>query len=300
MDDSFKFFMPAQIEKAKDGEWRVRGLASTEKIDQQGEILVQKGMDLTPVDQKRGFLNFEHKNDPANLVGSLDAYRKTPQGLYIEGRLFKNHERAKHIYGIMSSLTDADRGRAGLSVEGQILERDPQNSKIIRKCRIKNVAITFNPVNTDTFVDIAKAQQDTSDLMKSMSAADVEVDTSRTFSAEEVVELLQKALSTGGPGALQAPATLTGGEALKVENSQDDDEAREKKPKKVKGHTIDNGGTENGMAKSLKPLNFSLCKSHMFSILNNLQALYPEFTRSEIWECVKDRFETKFPELKSW
>ncbi len=46
MENKFNFIMPASLEKSSEGDWVVRGLASTEDLDQQGEIILQKGIDL--------------------------------------------------------------------------------------------------------------------------------------------------------------------------------------------------------------------------------------------------------------
>ena len=96
------------------------------------------------------------------------------------------------------------------------------------------------------------------------------------------------------------PAAMTGSDKVKLPKDSIEDVEDKKSAKKIDGHVIDNGGTENGMQKSLKKLSFALYKSHMFTLLNDLQGLYPEYTRSEIWEAVKDRLERKFPELKDW
>lgn len=289
LNETFKFTVPASLEKAKDGVWKIKGLASTESVDQQGEIIMQKGMDLTPVDQKKGYLNFDHKTGVENLIGTLDGYKKTDKGLYIEGRLFKNHTTAKHVYDIMSSLSEEDRGRAGLSVEGKIIERDPSNPKIIRKCQIKNVAITFNPVNSDTYVDLAKSQkQEAQDLMKSLEAAEVDFDTNKTFTSDEVVELLQKALGIGA-GATEAPDLRVGGDALQISNMSDEDKKKRKKEEPKESEQV--------VVKSLRKLNFDLYKAGMADVLEKLQKLYPGFTRSEIWAAVKDRMGRKFPHI---
>jgi len=158
MSDKFKFVMPASLEKGEDGNWNIAGLASTSGLDQQGETIIQKGIDLTPVDQKKGILNWDHKKGPENTIGTLDGYKRTDKGLFIKGRLFKNHSRAKAVKEIMDSLTESDTGRMGLSVEGQILERDSSNPNIIKKCRINAVALTMNPVNANTYADVMKSR----------------------------------------------------------------------------------------------------------------------------------------------
>ena len=92
MSDTFKIIIPAQLEKSADGEWKVHGLASTNGIDKQGETIIQKGIDLSPVDEGRGILNWDHDNSPENIIGVLDGYKQTSNGLYVNGRLFKNHD----------------------------------------------------------------------------------------------------------------------------------------------------------------------------------------------------------------
>jgi len=275
--------MPAELEKSKDGNWTVRGLASTESRDQQGEIIIQKGMDLTPIDKKQGYLNFDHKTGPENLIGTISGYTKTKKGLYVEGNLFKNHTRAKSVYEIMSSLSDGDKGRVGLSVEGAIVERDSKNPKIIKKCKIKNVALTFNPVNTDTYADLVKSFNDsevefgaTEDVVSSEKTENAPV-----FSANQVITILEKALAISD-GA-QAPAEKQGGDALVTEELD--------KKKKKQEHSVE------VTKKSLKKMSSDLYKSNIKVILDRLQELYPDNSRQDIWKAVKDRLNTKFPEI---
>lgn len=239
-DKKFNVVIPAELSKSNDGEWRVRGLASTESRDQQGEVMSLDGMDLTKLDKKKGILNFDHKPGVENLVGFIDGYNRTKSGLFIEGRLFKNHDKAKAIYQIMSSLNKSDFGRVGLSVEGSIKERAGKDGKVIKKSVITGVAITLNPVNTDTYVD----------LVKSMTANEVEFDlptdnnihfnaseegfpssdsdsesnlaSSKAqgplFSSEQVLDIVMKALSVGGEKAITTPSQRSGGAALAQED----------------------------------------------------------------------------------
>jgi len=305
-DKKFNIVLPTQLVKGEDGEWKIMGLASTPSRDLQGEVIDQNGLDLTPIEMKKGIFNWDHKKGPENTIGVIDSYKKSKDGLFLSGRLFKKHSKAQAVYEIMSSLNKADTGRMGMSVEGVIKERAGKDGKVIKKAVIHSCALTMNPVNTDTYASLIKSLADNSadlEFAEDTKETDVlasvtpETDTADQpmFSANQVLAILEKALGTGA-GALSAPAALTGGDALKVSNYS---EEPEKKKKKVDGHEVDNGGTANGMAKSLKRMNFGLYKSHMFSILNRLQDLYPEYSRSEIWEAVKDRLERKFPELKN-
>ena len=316
-NNDFKMALPATLEKAADGSWKIRGLASTEDSDLQNEKILQRGMDLSPIDKKQGFLNWDHKTGPENLIGTLTGYKHTPQGLIIEGSLFKGHTRAKAVQEIMSSLTGPDSPKMGLSVEGKILKRNAQNPNIIEKCKIHAVALTMCPVNPSTHVDLAKSKQDTQDLMKSMATAEIEIDTARTFTSDEIVEILQKALGIGA-GATGAPDLRTGGDALQVSNMRQQDEvaadanlnpggdpklkhATSQGDEKIRTETEKVSAAREKKtltAKSLKPLSFELYKSNMIEILDQLQKLYPEYSRSEIWAAVSDRMERKFPQIR--
>lgn len=270
MEDTFKFVMPAELTKGEDGEWKISGLASTGSVDRQGEIIVPAGIDATPIASGKGFFNFDHDNSPESTIGLLDGYRKSDKGMFVSGRLFKNHKKAQAVYEIMSSLGKSDKGRVGMSVEGKVLERDPFNKNIIKRCVVKNVAVTMNPVNQDTYADI----------IKSFNGSEVEFDSTGkssdssveppTFTATQVLQIVEKALGIGA-GNSAAPAGRTGGDALSVSNMGE-------KPRK----------------KKLKRMSKEMYKSQMNEMMNKLQQLYPENSRQEIWEAVKDRMETTF------
>ena len=274
--DTFRFIVPADLEKGKDGEWKIRGLASTERVDQQGETIIQKGIDLTPIDKKKGIINFDHLKGPENTIGLLDGYKRTEKGLFIEGRLFKNHTKAKAVREIMESLSEGDRGRVGLSVEGRIMERDPLNPTVIRKCQISAVAVTLNPVNADTYADIVKSMNAAESLEIDSEEQLGQNDSSEpTFTVTQVMAIVQKALSVGA-GSAGPPSAKTGGDALQPSDmkAEKDDE----KPKK----------------KKVKKMDQAMYKSNLIFVLDKLQTLYPDYSRSQIWEAVKERLETKF------
>lgn len=294
--DTFRFVLPADLEKAADGSYRVKGLASTEKVDMQGETIMQKGIDLTPIDKKKGVLNWDHQKGPENTIGLLDGYQRTSKGLYIEGRLFKNHTKAKAVREIMESLGDGDRGRVGLSVEGKILERDPLNPLVIRKCQISAVAVTMNPVNTDTFADIVKSMNAANELdFNAEEQAGSPVSDEAIFTASQVLQIVQKALGIGA-GAAAASASRTGGDALAVED------LGEKKKKVKKGEEDADGSKFSSkpfepvhVAKAtIKKMDKAMYKSNLINILDKLQVLYPQHSREDIWQAVKERLDTKY------
>lgn len=284
MNNDFKFVIPAEISKSKDGEWRVAGLASTSSVDRQGEIIMPEGIDATPIAKGKGFFNWDHDNSPENTVGVLDTYKKGSGGMYVEGRLFKNHTRAKAIYEIMSSLHKGDTGRVGMSVEGKVIERDPNNPSIIRRCLIKNVALTMNPVNQDTFADIVKSMAGEaavdfeSEGKPQVEGGQVQKAEEPAFTATQVVAIVEKALGIGAGNAL-APADRKGGDALGQEEMD--------KKKKVEDPK-----------KKVKKASKEIFKSQMIEMLDKLQSLYPNNSRAEIWTAIQDRLSTKFPDLK--
>ena len=273
MKKQFKIIVPAEITKSKDGNFKVRGLASTDKIDSQGEIVVPSGVDLTPIEQGRGLINWEHQPGPENTLGLLDGYTRIDNGFYIEGRLFKKHEKAKAVKQIMESLEEGDKGRMGLSLEGAIIQRDSENPNIIQRCIVDQVAMTMKPVNSDTHVDLVKSLTTTDTENFEFAATSPRgKEAKTTYSANQVVELLVKALSVGS-GSLAAPDTRSGGDALVVEDFG---------PKR-------NRTKKAGISKTDQHA------ENLEKILNQLQILYPEYSREVLWGNLKDRLETKFP-----
>lgn len=285
-DKKFKVVIPAQLEKGKNGEWRLHGLASTNNRDAQGEIVNIKGLDLTPIQKGKGVFSFDHQKGPENTIGAIDVYDKTKDRLYLGGYLFQNHDRAKAVYQIMSSLKKADRGRVGMSVEGVIKERTGEESKTINKAVISSCALTFNPINTDTYCDLVKSFSDielTKDLSIKEDFDNVEnskgsLESSNTvFTPAEVVKLVQKALSIGSEKAEVPPADLKDGAALGKEDLNS--KKKRKSPKK------------------LKKLTSVMYKSYFIEIIEHLRKLYPNATTSELFETVKERLNTRFKDL---
>lgn len=292
-ESKFQFVLPAQFTKADNGEWKIRGLASTGSKDLQGEIIDQNGLDLTPIDMKKGILNWDHKKGPENTIGVIDKYKKSSEGLWLEGRLFKNHSKAKAVHEIMSSLNKADTGRMGMSVEGIIKERAGKDGKVIKKAIIHSCALTMNPVNTDTYASLIKSMSEVEfEPDEAVAPAPEVVAEDNTadqpmFSTNQVLSIVEKALSVGA-GAMAAPADRTGGDALVQSNMKEEDKKKKKDDKEAC----------DSIKKSLKKMDAELYKSNMINLLDSLQKLYPEYSRSEIWEAVRDRMETTFPGVK--
>ena len=153
----FNAIIPAHIKKNKDGDLKIYGLASTDTKDLEGEIINVEGLDTTMVEKGRAYFNWDHKQDPENTLGVIDSYKKDEGKLYLGGTLFKNHDRAKAVHQIMTSLDKSDERKVGMSIEGTIEDRKGINGEVIDKAVITNCALTLKPVNTDTYVNLAKS-----------------------------------------------------------------------------------------------------------------------------------------------
>ncbi len=165
--NKFTVFVPIEFEKSsKTGEqrydnMRIKGVASNPNTgkDKQGQWLDPAGFDLNDF-LKSGNLNYHHlwKKNPLAIVGEPTAARITKANeLYIEGVLYKDSSTAREIYDLGEILEkNSKTRRLGFSIEGIPLEVDPTDENKITKARITNVAITPNPVNYGTRMDLIK------------------------------------------------------------------------------------------------------------------------------------------------
>jgi hypothetical protein len=149
MADLFKFSVSADADiqkSSEEGKRIIRGYASTEDEDRQGESMVQKGLDISDF-LNHGYFNYDHDNSV--IMGyPYPTCRVDDKGLYVEGELFKGIPQADRLWELAIALKKSNAPRkVGFSVEGKVMERD--GSRIL-KAKIYNVAITTNPVNTHT------------------------------------------------------------------------------------------------------------------------------------------------------
>lgn len=195
MPELFHRWIPFDVvglEKGSDGKERVRirGVASTEHMDQDGDTIVQDGLDFSYF-LKRGFFNDNHSKDTADVLGYPDKVYavtvddedgKKVRATAVEGYLLDTPE-AQRIANLARALDGTPR-QLGFSVEGPPPVRDPRNPNRIVKAVVRNVAITNCPVNPFTKLGLVKSMQ------------------------------LSKALSVGGPG--QSPGAQVAGSARPI------------------------------------------------------------------------------------
>jgi hypothetical protein len=132
---------------------------------------------------KRGWLNYEHQQGPEHIVGYPTVVRPAvfegKQATMIEGYLLLDRPRAKEVYESAKAIQKAADGRSiGFSVEGQVLERDNKDPKIITKARILNVSVTAHPVNPDARLEVlARSLLELDDEQTNISEISIPSDT---------------------------------------------------------------------------------------------------------------------------
>lgn len=202
---AFDFALPMHVfEKADAPEGQKRrfgGICSTDSIDRQGERILQDGLDWGDFFE-HGWFNDNHSQKTADVLGYGDknslvqfkagdllpnGAQATSNGTWVEGYLL-NRPACDQIWDLAQSLQGTGRN-LGFSVEGNIIRRTGVGNKTIAKAKIRNIALTNCPVNTDCKLEA---------LARSLAAVEAQ--------AQE--EEAQKAM--GGAGAPVPLANATG------------------------------------------------------------------------------------------
>ncbi|HNQ21397.1 MAG TPA: hypothetical protein PKI46_10085, partial [Bacteroidales bacterium] len=160
--DNFKFFVPLEIEKAKDSQgnevMKIAGIASTADRDSDGEVLDPSGFDLSYF-MNNGFINWHHqaKDKPEAIIGEPTKAEIRKEGLYVEGLLYPESKLAKQVFDLAKGLEKSSKNRRlGFSIEGKVIERDSLDERFVKKAKITGLAVTPTPKNANTIVDIIK------------------------------------------------------------------------------------------------------------------------------------------------
>jgi hypothetical protein len=174
--------------------YTIKGYCSTESVDRQDEVVVQKGLDFSEF-VHHGYFNDNHKQGTVDIVGiPQKAELHEDRGWYTEGYLLRGYPPSEKIVQLAKALKNTPR-RLGFSIEGKVLERSEYDNRILR-AKVRNVAVTNCPVNTDC----------TWDLVSKAFASPDEIE-------ESFAKRLKKALAAGNsnPGG-------TGGAALRAQS----------------------------------------------------------------------------------
>jgi hypothetical protein len=171
-EQTIEFFqIPVSLElrKSQDGGTKrmVRGFASMEKMDQQGEIILQNGIDFGPL-MKSGYLNYDHQKVTSisgvqmpTIVGYPTHVEMRDHGLWVEGELLKSDDdnpqseqvkMANELWELGLALAKSGGKRSlAYSVEGNVVER--KGNKIVKSI-VRHLAITHKPVLAEATIEV--------------------------------------------------------------------------------------------------------------------------------------------------
>lgn len=154
----FPVFLSKSYESTERGakQYILEGVASDETSDQQQEIIDQSAMDFQPL-MRSGFINWDHQGGPENQIGEPLLGEITPaNAFFVRGMLYVDDvERAAHAWRLAKAAERAQgTRRLGWSVEGSVLQR---SGRRIVKSEVRQLALTHQPVNANTWAAIAKS-----------------------------------------------------------------------------------------------------------------------------------------------
>ena len=172
-NDTYHLWVPIEdadlmksVEVDENGDWIVRGVMTSDDKDEENDVISPEGMDCSYFLEK-GWIKYEHGNNPNQFIGEPIAVKvgrfkhptldKSVNGVYVEGRLYRNRELAKQAVQTIEDLQKSNtKRRMGWSIEGSVRERCRKTGKIVKSV-LRNVVLTMNPVNTMTWVELAKS-----------------------------------------------------------------------------------------------------------------------------------------------
>lgn len=139
---------PGEVDPA----WLLKGLATSEFLDADGQVLLQDGADWTEYDQ-RGVVHYKHPYAAdrvcAQGVERTPGLFKGVKGNMISVMLLKELPLAQQVRTQHQALCKGPRGQGlGFSVEGSINE---MRGNVITRCTIRTVAIDAAPRNPSSF-----------------------------------------------------------------------------------------------------------------------------------------------------
>jgi hypothetical protein len=176
MNEDFNFFIPLEIDVEKAAvnaekgseEWYdnmyIQGVASDNSEDAQGQTLEPSGYEIDRF-IKEGFIDYEHfgKKQASFHIGEpIKGVIKNNQ-FFLKGKLWSKSQKARDLYDTMDVMKKSGSTRkVGWSIEGKAKQKDPHNPNRILKAVINKCALTFTPINYNTWADIVKGSQDDS------------------------------------------------------------------------------------------------------------------------------------------
>jgi len=126
----------------------LRGYASLPNVDRDGERILKEGIDFSKY-QKYGYLNYSHSHEPEDVIGIPVKTEVDDKGLKVLIKMLDT-PKAKAVVDLVNESKKKGRPIGGLSVEGKIIERDPENPKVLKKVEVSWIAFSPDPINPET------------------------------------------------------------------------------------------------------------------------------------------------------
>lgn len=243
----FRMFMPFSMIKAgAGGAMRIGGICSTQREDQDGELVKQDGLDFTNA-LKSGFFNDNHSKETAGVLGIPDLVRRTTYkgapATYVEGNLIGGYEPAQKVFQLAKAMQNTKKRRLGFSLQGKVLRREGPDRKIIAEARVDHIAITAVPVNADTTLQVLSKSLDCETHRRS---AQVAMQACAAAIGGLPFEQLSKALTAGAaitnPGAAPGegfPLRMESLEGASKKTTYKSSPARRRRKKLSKAQALD-------------------------------------------------------------
>ena len=143
------------LKDSSDKFFRFSGIASSESRDAYGEIIKQRGIDLSLVDQGKAIVTAEHADDG---IGKIEHAELKNGRLYIEGIVYIKTVRAKQFYDLLKR-NDPEKP-VTLSIEFVNPEYYENDKSILTDIILTGVALVglnAEPANTDTYAKLLKS-----------------------------------------------------------------------------------------------------------------------------------------------
>lgn len=135
--------------------FRFSGIASSESRDTYGEVIKQRGIDLSLVKQGKAIVNAEHDNV---TIGNIEFAEVRDGQLYIEGIVYIKTLKAKRFYDLLQK-GDANKP-VTLSIEFVNPGYSKNNKSTLTDVVLTGVALIGlrdEPANPDTYAELLKS-----------------------------------------------------------------------------------------------------------------------------------------------
>ena len=173
--NDFNFWLPIDLTKSSEqypkGDERryenmvFEGIASDSSEDYEGEVMEPNGFEIDYF-LKHGLFNLDHLTVRSKELKSRFWIGEPLDGkiinnkFWVKGRLWSESPEARAFWDKCIEMKKSGSTRKpGMSIEGKVLERDPENEKHVKRAIINNIALTFTPVNFNSYIEFAKGIQ---------------------------------------------------------------------------------------------------------------------------------------------